>query len=39
VELAPGNVALTFNLHDIVWVVRDRKVVDILPIAARGRSS
>jgi len=39
VDLWPGHIPLTFNLHDLVWVVRDGKVVEALPIVARGRSS
>jgi D-serine deaminase-like pyridoxal phosphate-dependent protein len=39
VELRPRHVRLTFNLHDDVWLARGGKVVDRLPVAARGRSS
>jgi D-serine deaminase-like pyridoxal phosphate-dependent protein len=39
VELRPLHVRLTFNLHDEVWLARHDKVIDRLPVAARGRSS
>jgi D-serine deaminase-like pyridoxal phosphate-dependent protein len=39
VELRPLHVRLTFNLHDEVWLARGDKVIDRLPVAARGRSS
>jgi D-serine deaminase-like pyridoxal phosphate-dependent protein len=39
VELRPLHVRLTFNLHDEVWLARGDKVIDRLPVVARGRSS
>jgi D-serine deaminase-like pyridoxal phosphate-dependent protein len=39
VELRPLHVRLTFNLHDEVWLARGDKVIDRLPVLARGRSS
>jgi D-serine deaminase-like pyridoxal phosphate-dependent protein len=38
IELRPHHVRLTFNLHDEVWLARGDKVIDRLPVAARGRS-
>jgi 3-hydroxy-D-aspartate aldolase len=38
-DLRPSHVALTFNLHQEVWLVRGRRVVDHLPVNARGGSS
>lgn len=38
IELRPHHVRLTFNLHDDVWLARGDKVLDRLPVAARGRS-
>jgi D-serine deaminase-like pyridoxal phosphate-dependent protein len=38
IELRPQHVRLTFNLHDEVWLARGGKVIDRLPVAARGRS-
>jgi D-serine deaminase-like pyridoxal phosphate-dependent protein len=38
VELRPLHVRLTFNLHDEVWLARGDKVIDRLPVVARGRS-
>jgi len=37
-DLVPGQVRTTFNLHDSVWVERDGRIIDNWPIAARGRS-
>jgi D-serine deaminase-like pyridoxal phosphate-dependent protein len=39
VELRPLHVRLTFNLHDEVWLARGDKVIDRLPVVARGRSA
>ena len=38
VELRPGHVRLTFNLHDAVWLVHDDGSVEPVAVAARGRS-
>jgi D-serine deaminase-like pyridoxal phosphate-dependent protein len=38
VELRPGHVRLTFNLHDAVWLARDDGSVEPVAVAARGRS-
>lgn len=38
VDLAPGQIRTTFNLHDHVWVSRDGRIVDRWPITARGSS-
>lgn len=38
VDLTPGQVRTTFNLHDHVWVTRGGRVVDQWPITARGSS-
>jgi D-serine deaminase-like pyridoxal phosphate-dependent protein len=38
VRLVPGHGCTTINLHDRYHVVRDGNVVDIWPVAARGRS-
>ncbi len=37
-DLAPGQIRTTFNLHDHVWVSRGRTLVDRWPITARGSS-
>ena len=37
-DLAPGQIRTTFNLHDHVWVSRDDRIVDRWPISARGSS-
>jgi D-serine deaminase-like pyridoxal phosphate-dependent protein len=37
-DLAPGQIRTTFNLHDQVWVTRDGQIVDRWPITARGSS-
>jgi D-serine deaminase-like pyridoxal phosphate-dependent protein len=37
VDLAPGQIRTTFNLHDHVWVRRGNRLVDRWPIA-RGSS-
>ncbi len=37
-DLVPGQIRTTFNLHDRVWVERDGHVIDAWPISARGRS-
>ena len=38
VDLAPGQIRTTFNLHDHVWVSRGRRLIDRWPITARGSS-
>ena len=38
VDLAPGQIRTTFNLHDHVWVSRGGQIVDRWPITARGSS-
>jgi D-serine deaminase-like pyridoxal phosphate-dependent protein len=38
VDLTPGQVRTTFNLHDHVWVTRGGRIVDQWPITARGSS-
>ena len=37
-DLTPGQVRTTFNLHDHVWVSRGGRIVDRWPITARGSS-
>ena len=37
-DLAPGQIRTTFNLHDQVWVSRQGKLVDRWQITARGSS-
>jgi len=37
-DLAPGQIRTTFNLHDHVWVSRGERLVDRWPISARGSS-
>jgi D-serine deaminase-like pyridoxal phosphate-dependent protein len=37
-DLVPGQIRTTFNLHDRVWVTRGGRLVDAWPVAARGRS-
>ncbi|MBA2631780.1 MAG: alanine racemase [Chloroflexi bacterium] len=39
VDLVPGQIRTTFNLHDAVWVARGDQIVDRWPISARGQSS
>lgn len=38
VDLIPGQIRTTFNLHDRVWLSRDGKVIDCWPVSARGSS-
>jgi D-serine deaminase-like pyridoxal phosphate-dependent protein len=38
VDLVPGQIRTTFNLHDHVWVSRGGTLVDRWPITARGSS-
>ena len=38
VDLSPGQIRTTFNLHDHVWVSRGGQLVDRWPITARGSS-
>ena len=38
VDLRPGQIRTTFNLHDHVWLLRNGEVVDCWPISARGGS-
>jgi D-serine deaminase-like pyridoxal phosphate-dependent protein len=37
-DLVPGQIRTTFNLHDQVWVSRGGRLVDRWPITARGSS-
>ncbi len=37
-DLVPGQIRTTFNLHDRVWLARGGDIVDCWPVAARGRS-
>ncbi|MGO9178524.1 MAG: alanine racemase, partial [Candidatus Limnocylindrales bacterium] len=37
-DLVPGQVRTTFNLHDHVWVSRGGRIIDRWPITARGAS-
>jgi len=37
-DLTPGQVRTTFNLHDFVWVSRGGRLIDRWPITARGSS-
>lgn len=38
VDLVPGQIRTTFNLHDRVWVSRGGEIVDCWPVSARGAS-
>lgn len=38
VDVIPGQIRTTFNLHDRVWVCRGVELVDCWPISARGAS-
>ena len=38
-DLVPGQIRTTFNLHDHVWLVRGGAIVDRWPVSARGRSA
>ena len=38
IQLRPTQNRTTFNLHDVVWLVRNGCVVEKLPVAARGKS-
>jgi len=38
VDMVPGQIRTTFNLHDHVWVTRGGKIIDRWPVSARGRS-
>ena len=38
IDLVPGQIRTTFNLHDDVWVSRGGTLVDRWPITARGSS-
>jgi D-serine deaminase-like pyridoxal phosphate-dependent protein len=38
-DLVPGQIRTTFNLHDHVWISRGDRLVDRWPISARGSSS
>jgi D-serine deaminase-like pyridoxal phosphate-dependent protein len=38
VDLVPGQIRTTFNLHDDVWVSRGGRLIDRWPISARGSS-
>jgi D-serine deaminase-like pyridoxal phosphate-dependent protein len=37
-DLVPGQIRTTFNLHDHVWVSRGGTIVDRWPVSARGSS-
>jgi D-serine deaminase-like pyridoxal phosphate-dependent protein len=37
-DLVPGQIRTTFNLHDRVWVSRRGRNVEAWPVTARGRS-
>ncbi len=37
-DLAPGQIRTTFNLHDWVWLSRAGQIVDRWPVSARGSS-
>jgi D-serine deaminase-like pyridoxal phosphate-dependent protein len=37
IELVPSHCDTTVNLHDVYWVVRDGRLEDVWPIAARGQ--
>jgi len=37
-DLIPGQIRTTFNLHDHVWVTSKGQVIDRWPISARGSS-
>jgi D-serine deaminase-like pyridoxal phosphate-dependent protein len=37
-DVVPGQIRTTFNLHDDVWLTRRGRIVDRWPISARGRS-
>ena len=37
-DMVPGQIRTTFNLHDEVWVSRGGRLVDRWPISARGSS-
>jgi D-serine deaminase-like pyridoxal phosphate-dependent protein len=38
IDLVPGQIRTTFNLHDHVWVHRSGRLIDRWPISARGSS-
>jgi D-serine deaminase-like pyridoxal phosphate-dependent protein len=38
VDMIPGQIRTTFNLHDRVWATRGGQVVDRWPVSARGSS-
>ncbi len=38
VDLVPGQIRTTFNLHDQVWLSRGGEVLEAVPVSARGRS-
>lgn len=38
-DLVPGQIRTTFNLHDYVWIERGGQLVDRWPISARGSSN
>jgi D-serine deaminase-like pyridoxal phosphate-dependent protein len=37
-DLVPGQIRTTSNLHDWIWVSRGGEIIDRWPVAARGRS-
>jgi len=38
VDLIPGQIRTTFNLHDRVWISRGGSIIDCWPVSARGSS-
>ena len=38
VDVRPGQIRTTFNLHDTVWATRGGQIIDRWPISARGSS-
>lgn len=38
VQLRPGHIRTTFNLHDTAWLARGERIVGPVPVAARGGS-
>jgi D-serine deaminase-like pyridoxal phosphate-dependent protein len=38
VDLRPGQIRTTCNLHDLMWVLRRGQIIDCWPVAAHGRS-
>jgi D-serine deaminase-like pyridoxal phosphate-dependent protein len=38
VDVRPGQIRTTFNLHDTVWATRGEQIIERWPISARGSS-